>query len=391
MKRPRWVRPVEKPGYLLDDRVYDRFDARNTAFSVRGRPEGRRHDDRLREWAARELPGYSLRDRALVEGAGLIWRSHLGEGLYQWNPVLTAGPSRYGQGKWEESPRVMAQAIKAAALFLGAQLAGVCLLDRRHVYSHDHRGRPIIFEGLAPREDEESLVIPEDCTYAVALAVEMPLDTTLQAPDALSSAGVALGYSRMAFVAGSLAEFIRTLGYVAIPCGNDTALSVPIAIDAGLGELARTSRLITPEYGPNVRLAKVLTNMPLAVDPPIRFGVREFCTRCRICAEKCPAGAISLDRDPSRETRGPFNNPGYETWYEDASACLDHWHRATTGCAICVRVCPYTKPRGKPFHESVKAMASFWPSLSPLFAWADQLVGYGKRGNPSSWWGEEER
>ena len=36
-----------------------------------------------------------------------------------------------------------------------------------------------------------------------------------------------------------LAEFIRKLGYGAIPMGNDTALSLPLAIDAGLGEMGR--------------------------------------------------------------------------------------------------------------------------------------------------------
>ena len=38
----------------------------------------------------------------------------------------------------------------------------------------------------------------------------------------------------MAFVAGLLAHHIRGLGFGAIACGNDTACSIPIAIDAGL-------------------------------------------------------------------------------------------------------------------------------------------------------------
>ena len=52
--------------------------------------------------------------------------------------------------------------------------------------------------------------------------------------------------------------------------------SIPIAIDAGLGELGRNGLLVTPKYGPRVRLAKILTNMPLVPDSPIRFGVTEF-------------------------------------------------------------------------------------------------------------------
>ena len=49
----------------------------------------------------------------------------------------------------------------------------------------------------------------------------------------------------MAFVASSLAHYIRSLGYKAIPSGNDTALSIPNAVEAGLGELGRHGLLIT--------------------------------------------------------------------------------------------------------------------------------------------------
>jgi len=66
----------------------------------------------------------------------------------------------------------------------------------------------------------------------------------------------------MAFVATSLAEFIRLLGHDAIPAGNDMALSIPLAVDAGLGELGRNGLLITKEFGPRLRLCKVFTNLP---------------------------------------------------------------------------------------------------------------------------------
>jgi hypothetical protein len=97
----------------------------------------------------------------------------------------------------------------------------------------------------------------------------------------LSMGDIGLGYSRMAVTSGSLAEFLRALGYIGIPSGNDTALSVPYAIAAGLGEYSRMGLLITPEYGPRVRLAKVFTDAPLVPDRPIRFGVYEFCQKCK--------------------------------------------------------------------------------------------------------------
>ena len=81
-------------------------------------------------------------------------------------------------------------------------------------------------------------------------------------------AGVAtgVGYSRMAYAISCLAEFIRHLGYAAIPMGNDTALSIPLAVDSGLGELGRNGLLVTPQYGPCVRICKVFTDLPLATD-----------------------------------------------------------------------------------------------------------------------------
>ena len=74
------------------------------------------------------------------------------------------------------------------------------------------------------------------------------------------------GYSRMATTASALSAFIQELGYNAIPCGNMTGLCVPMAIDAGLRELGRQGVVITPKYGPRVRLAKVITDLPLSVD-----------------------------------------------------------------------------------------------------------------------------
>lgn len=51
---------------------------------------------------------------------------------------------------------------------------------------------------------------------------------------------------------------------------NDTALAIPYAIKAGLGEYGRHGLLITPEYGPRVRIGKIFTDMPLAHDVPVR-------------------------------------------------------------------------------------------------------------------------
>ena len=74
--------------------------------------------------------------------------------------------------------------------------------------------------------------------------------------------GKGQGYSMMVYTANLMAAFIRGLGYKAIPCGNDTALSIPLAMAAGLGEWSRMGLLVTEKFGPRVRLCKVFTDMP---------------------------------------------------------------------------------------------------------------------------------
>jgi epoxyqueuosine reductase QueG len=106
----------------------------------------------------------------------------------------------------------------------------------------------------------------------VAIAVEMDYETIALSPSSLEGAATGLGYSRMSSVGYSVATFIRALGYRAFANGNDVSLSIPYAIAAGLGELGRHGMLITPEYGPRVRLVKVFTELELKPDKPKTFG-----------------------------------------------------------------------------------------------------------------------
>ena len=73
----------------------------------------------------------------------------------------------------------------------------------------------------------------------------------------------------------TIAQYIRNLGYQAIPSMNDTALAIPYALEAGLGEYGRHGLLITPEFGPRLRLGKIFTNLPLERDRPTSFGVEK--------------------------------------------------------------------------------------------------------------------
>jgi len=100
----------------------------------------------------------------------------------------------------------------------------------------------------------DGILCENEAKNVIAMAFEMNEHGIAASPNCLAAAATGVGYSKMAFTASCLAEFIRNLGYKAISPGNDIALSIPLAIDAGLGQLGRNGLLITSEYGPRVRL-----------------------------------------------------------------------------------------------------------------------------------------
>jgi len=386
--KPMWVRRVDKPTYVIDDSVLTRFDRRNGGFNTAAQAWGPEKTAELNAERARViqegvqqgLPGRDLKAQALVNGANATRSSEASKTLYSWTPLRAKHPREaYGVDAWQGTPEENARMVKAACLFYGAGSAGIAELDRRWIYSD------IKFEDVEEPNKNEG-IIPDRCKYVIAVTIPMSFDLLDLAPLPMSSAGTGQGYSLMPFVVGSIAEFIRALGYTAIPCGNDTGLSVPICIDAGLGEVGRTGRLITPEWGPCVRLAKVITDFPMAVDKPIDFGVQQFCRVCKKCAETCPGEALSFETEPSWEVTGPWNQPGKKVWQEDAAKCLEAWRKLGTGCGTCIRVCPYTKRAETKVHDIIKGTISMAPFMSGLIAKADDWFGYGSEGDPEAWW-----
>jgi reductive dehalogenase len=218
------------------------------------------------------------------------------------------------------------------------------------------------------------------------MAIEMDQAYMQTSPTGGAAAGTGLGYSKMAFVAGLLAEFIRELGYRAIPCGNDTALSIPIAIEAGLGELGRNGLLITEKFGPRVRLCKVFTDLPLVPDEVHFFGVDDFCRDCLVCAQDCPSQAISHG-EKTTEALNRSNNPGVLKWPINAEQCYKYWIANRLDCANCIRTCPFNKGEGR-LHDLARAFVRNTPRANRLFVWLDGVLGYGRQRDPASIWEE---
>jgi len=395
-RRPWWVQTVDRPALGETNAEFQRFagpnifglyrqlkDERDGAGASQAQQEAKRA--RIGKWIRERKLDFGLRDRQLLEAAWTVNRSaRTGTGLLSWTRLRTPAPEELGVEPYAASPQEAASTVKAAARLFGAALVGIAPMNENYI-NRKEDGKDIVFEDVdVPAVTEKKYVIPKKMKWVVAIAIQMDLDLIARSPTALGNAADSLGYSQCAFTVATLAEFIRGLGYQAIPSVNDTAQSVPFAVDAGLGELGRLNRLVTPEYGPAVRLCKVFTDLPMAYDKPIDFGLPEFCTRCKRCALACPADALSFAEEPSYKVRGPWNNPGHKAWFEDAYRCFQYWQEVTTGCGICLAACPWTQNAHTWAYKVIRATPP-WP-MPPLYSVAAGPFGYLTQPEADDWW-----
>jgi epoxyqueuosine reductase len=184
---------------------------------------------------------------------------------------------------------------------------------------------------------ETAVLDGSSATYRYAISIGVPMDQDEMRYVPQKRAGIAVMRS---YVAGTkavvgLAQHIRSLGWPARAYGlncNDI-LQLPLAVRAGLGQLGKHGSLITTEYGSNLRLAAVLTDLPMAVDRPVDLGVEDLCTRCQRCRIDCPPDAIF---DTKQMVRGE------RKWYVDFDKCVPYFTK-TYGCGICLEVCPWSE------------------------------------------------
>ncbi|MDI7260268.1 MAG: 4Fe-4S dicluster domain-containing protein [Thermodesulfobacteriota bacterium] len=91
---------------------------------------------------------------------------------------------------------------------------------------------------------------------------------------------------------------------------------------AGLGTIGRHSLLITPDYGPRVRLACLLTEAPL--EGSFRKP-KDYCIHCDACIQQCPAQAIHI--------------PGPDEAYSMNKFACRTYRQAGLTCGMCIKAC----------------------------------------------------
>ncbi|MAU12506.1 MAG: reductive dehalogenase [Anaerolineaceae bacterium] len=399
-RRPWWVRQVDEPTLGIKWEAMQRVNAQQNTLLGDGlnrfatEEENKRLQEARRQIQQQRLAnnqaGYTLRDTALVNAfhsvREVMPRTFLG-------PQQAPRPQDEGLEPWHGTPEENAAMVKVALHQMGAALVGFVKLDdntRKLIYSVDHDGKQIIFDDVEQAyEDDDKRVIPNKAQWVIVYAVQMSDLAMKRAPTKIAQTTTRESYQRGLMIQNNAQEFLRGLGYQGMgeAALNGLGIAPALAVMAGLGELSRLNRVITPEYGPMVRIFKMVTDLPLAPDKPIDAGIARFCRSCKKCAEACPPSALSFETDPNWQPIGEWNNPGHQAWFEDSVRCKRYWYEELgTNCGICFSVCPFSKRNQSFMHDLIRMQISEMPFLNEMTRNMDDAFGYGIQKDPEGWW-----
>lgn len=210
----------------------------------------------------------------------------------------------------DHDPVEAAKFVKKQALALGADIVGIASMDR--------------FDG-APKQMDPRYIMPEakSCIVMGFRVLRGSLrgieeGTFFSNYSSMGYGGITYIFMPIAVV--NLCRTIEDMGYEAFPMGHQSdwraidnegnirkGFSKPVEPDkpapdimvhlrlaafaAGLGEIGWSKMLITPEFGPALRVGLVLTELELEPDPI--YDGPELCNKCMACVKACPGNAIS--------------------------------------------------------------------------------------------------
>jgi epoxyqueuosine reductase len=335
---------------------------------------------RFRETKSQQ--GFTQKDYAL-RNAGWSMSMYLSRGAVHGYTDLIPSFSQPQEKKYVAPVEELTSAIRTAGKKLGIHEIGFTktnhefhYADKFDQYNPSRKLPPPKLEGL------------DNC---IVIAVSVDYDPLKTTPSAITGVDAGGGYSLCTTQGLSLVDFIHGLGYNAILSLNDTALCIPYAIEAGLGEYGRNGLLINETYGPRFRIAKIFTDIPVTHDSPKKHGVEEFCNNCNNCSSSCPAKAIP-DGPPSVNIHNISNIQGVKKWTVDAEKCYNFWLNINTECGICIRTCPFNKDLDKFWHRMYVKII-FNPlrklKLYKTLLKIEKSIGFDKRVKPKKWWESE--
>lgn len=231
---------------------------------------------------------------------------------------------------------ITSQDVKAAAKRLGADIVGIGSIDRW---------------STAPIQMDPKQIMP-NAKSIIALGFRVMRGslrgveegTYFSNYSAMGYGGITYLYMPMTVI--NLSKMIEDEGYEAVPMGHqsdwrgidtvgylkegfsrpvapgkaapDVMISLRIAgFLCGLGEIGYSKMLLTPEFGPRLRVGIIITDMELEPDPIMEPGT--LCNRCMACVRECPGGCIPADRTIKE------NVGGYELEWADVDMLKCDW------------------------------------------------------------------
>ena len=215
--------------------------------------------------------------------------------------------------------------LKELALDLGADLVGFCKLP------------------AAPVKE-----LPDN-VFALSIAVKLSdavLKTIDGAPSFVYFQHYRTANALLDQIAFRLGREIEKAGFSALPIAASQSLGkdnpyrgvLPhktAAVLAGLGFVGKSGLFLSTEYGSKIRLATILTDMPLQNELPV---IENGCGDCTLCKNACPAGAIFGEK-PTIDGERNFDPEKCSKYMKE------HFQQIGRGsvCGICIKVCPKNK------------------------------------------------
>ena len=174
-------------------------------------------------------------------------------------------------------------------------------------------------------------------SQAIVLVMEMSKSRMNLAPNPDTAVMVHETYNQLGQASNKIADWLRENGYAAHaghPLGG-MALYPPMAQAAGLGWRGMNGLVITPEFGPRVRLTAVFTeieNLPL-YEGDEHAWILDFCDSCRKCLRDCPPDAFYDE---------PITHENGLITVLDNGKCFPYFAK-NHGCSVCIKVCPFNQ------------------------------------------------
>jgi ferredoxin len=172
------------------------------------------------------------------------------------------------------------------------------------------------------------------CDMAMVLALEMDRELVKTSPSIEFAEEIYRTYDELGIAVNKVADWLRERGYDchASPAVGGDVNMVPVAQDAGIGCVGKNGILVTPEFGPCVRLAAVfidVDDLPISTQNE-HMWIRDFCDTCNRCIKTCPAEAIY--HQPEILTDGTER-------FIDLEKCAVPF---SEGCSTCIKDCVFT-------------------------------------------------